>query len=246
MLRHARTARSARRLALSLATLAVVGTSTATASAEASAPTAEARPATTREFDFGACPSLSELPAGADPGAWRCEAMNAVGHLTLGRIDQPLGKALTITFAEGTVNGEFHQVFGEMRAAPVRIRGTALTITPRYAGHSDFQSNDERRGELDLKFRLSGPAVPPGCSIGTDAAPVRLVLKETEAPTVVSPDPLVVSFGVEDKRFAGPTTSGCGRLGPVLDAALRLPSPGGANGIDLDARVAFRSYSEGE
>jgi hypothetical protein len=244
MLRDAHTSRSARRLTLSLATVAVVGMSTATASVEASASTTEAAPSAAREFDFDACPPLSELPAGADPAAWRCEAMSAGGHLTLGRIDQPLGKALTITFAEGTVNGAFHQVFGEMTAAPVRVRGTFLTVTPRYAGHFDFHSNDERRGELDLKFGLSGPAVPPGCSIGTDAAPVRLVLKETKSPTVVSEKPLVVSFGVEDNRFVAPRASGCRRLGPVLDRALRLPSPAGANSIDLDARVAFRSYSE--
>ncbi len=90
--------------------------------------------------------------------------MTAVGHLTLGRIDQSLDKGMAITFAEGTVSGEFRQVFGAMTAAPVRVRGTWLEITPRYAGYFDFHSNDQRRGELNLTFGISGlpcrPAVP--------------------------------------------------------------------------------------
>ncbi|MFD4559505.1 hypothetical protein ACFWP5_35185 [Streptomyces sp. NPDC058469] len=238
MLRVARTARSVRlvrRLVLSLAALTLGAGVTA-------GPAYAAGPTPVRGAAFDACPALSELPDGADPAAWRCEAMTAVGHLTLGRVDQSLGRAMAITFAEGTVNGEFRQVFGGMAAVPVRVRGTLLTITPQYAGYFDFQSNDERRGELDLTFRLSGPAVPSGCSIGTDADPIRLVLKETKASAVVSQDPLVVAFGVADNRFAAPRTSGCGRLGPVLDEALRVPSPAGANSLDLDARVSFRSY----
>ncbi|MFH8463944.1 hypothetical protein [Streptomyces sp. NPDC017991] len=200
----------------------------------------------TRDRGFQDCPALSELPPGADPARWRCEAMTAVGHLTLGRVDVevPDGRPLAITFAEGTVDGEFRQVFGAMAAAPLRVRGTPLSITPRYGGYSDFQSNDERRGELDLTFRISGPGVPPGCSIGSGADPVHLVLLETDPPKVVTPDPLVVTFGVADNRFAVPGTSGCGPLGPVLDKALRLPSPAGANGIDLAARVTMRSYGE--
>ncbi|WP_328496079.1 hypothetical protein OHS59_27770 [Streptomyces sp. NBC_00414] len=197
-----------------------------------------------RDRGFEDCPALSALPEGADPAKWRCEAMTATGQLTLGRADVPIDRPLAITFAEGTVDGEFRQVFGAMAATPLRVRGTPLSITPRYGGYSDFQSNDERRGELDLTFRISGPGVPPGCSIGSEPDPVHLVLMETDPPEVVTPDPLVVTFGVKDNRFAVPGTSGCGFLGPVLDKVLRLPSPAGANGIDLDARVTMRSYGE--
>ncbi|MFJ3416909.1 hypothetical protein ACIPN8_11220 [Streptomyces sp. NPDC086082] len=232
-----RSVRLARRLVLSLAAL-TLGVAATAGSAHAAAP------APVQGADFSACPALSELPEGADPEDWRCEAMTAVGHLTLGRIDQSLDKGMAITFAEGSVNGEFRQVFGAMTAAPVRVRGTWLEITPRYAGYFDFQSNDQRRGELNLKFGISGPAVPSGCSIGTDTDPVRLVLKETAASTVVSQDPLVVAFGVADNRFTAPRTSGCGRLGPVLDAVLRMPSPAGANSLELDARVGLRGYGE--
>ncbi|MFG2346374.1 hypothetical protein [Streptomyces phaeochromogenes] len=242
----------ARRLAMTLSALALaVGTGAATASPSQAAPVpgagavadAHAR-ADAGQLGFTDCPSLSELPEGADPAKWRCEAMTATGHLTLGRADVPIGRPLAITFAEGRVDGEFRQVFGAMAATPLRVRGTPLSITPRYGGYSDFESNDERRGELDLTFRISGPGVPRGCSIGTDAAPVHLVLKETDPSRVVSPDPLVVAFGVADNRFAAPGTSGCGRLGRVLDKVLGLPAPAGVNGIDLDARVALRSYGE--
>ncbi|MFI2435948.1 hypothetical protein [Streptomyces sp. NPDC018693] len=229
-------ARRARRLALTAAALAVL--SAGATAAPAHAGTAGA------DFDFAACPALTALPEGADPAAWRCEAMTADARLTLGRIDQPLADAMTITFAEGTDNGEYRQVFGAMTAGPTRVRGTALTITPEYGGRSDFHSDDERRGELDLTFRLGGPGVPPGCSIGTDAEPVRLVLKETVPPRVVTREPLVVGFGVADHAFTAPRTSGCGLLGPVLDAVLGLPSPAGANFLDLEARVAFRAYGE--
>ncbi|UPZ30977.1 hypothetical protein MUK60_26295 [Streptomyces sp. LRE541] len=233
--------------------VAVAGTGAAAAApAQAdprSGPSSGAGPASTsgtRDRGFQDCPALSELPPGADPARWRCEAMTAVGRLTLGRIDVevPADRPLAITFAEGTVDGEFRQVFGAMAATPLRVRGTPLSITPRYGGYSDFESNDERRGELDLTFRIAGPGVPPGCSIGSAADPVRLVLLETDPPKVVTPDPLVVTFGVADNRFAVPGTSGCGPLGPVLDRALCLPSPAGANGLDLDARVAMRSYGE--
>ena len=232
----------ARRLVMTLSALALAaGTGAATAGpvqADASAGV------DVRHRGFADCPSLSELPEGADPAKWRCEAMTATGHLTLGRVEMPIDRPLAITFAEGRVDGEFRQVFGAMAATPLRVRGTPLSITPRYGGYSDFESNDERRGELDLTFRISGPGVPRGCSIGTEADPVHLVLKETDPSRVVSPDPLIVAFGVADNRFAAPGTSGCGLLGPVLDRALRLPAPAGVNGIDLDARVALRSYGE--
>jgi hypothetical protein len=227
----------ARRLVMALCALALAADTSAATAGPVHANAVLGADAQHRGFED--CPSLSE---GADPAMWRCEAMTATGHLALGRADVPINRPLAITFAEGTVNGEFRQVFGAMAAIPLRVRGTPLSITPRYGGYSDFESNDERRGELDLTFRISGPGVPRGCSIGTDAAPVHLVLKETDPPRVVSPDPLVVTFGVADNRFTAPATSGCGRLGPVLDKVLRLPAPAGVNGIDLDARVALRPY----
>ncbi|KRV48870.1 hypothetical protein AQ490_23735 [Wenjunlia vitaminophila] len=231
-----------RRFAVALSALAVGVTATpATAHAEPAGTSQAPAPV---EFDTRGCPDRADLPAGAAPADWRCEVMSATGRLTLGRIDQAIDVPMTLTFAEGTVDGEYQQVFGEMKAAPLPVLGTTWKVTPRYAGYSDFQADDQRRGELALTFPITGPGVPHGCTIGTDDAPVHLVLQQTDPTTVVSRDPLVVSFGVADDGFAAPRVSGCGRLGPALDAVLRLPSPSGANAIDLDARTALYPYEQ--
>jgi hypothetical protein len=192
----------------------------------------------------GACPTLAELPAGADPAVWRCESMSATGHLTLGRIDEEIVKPMTLVFAEGRVDGAYSQVFGAMTAPPIRIGGTPWTIAPQYAGYADFQSNDERRGELDLTFAVAGPGLPAGCSIGGGGNPVHLVLKDTEPTQVISQDPLVVTFGAADFTFAAPATSGCGYLGLVLDLLIGLPSVAGANALDLHATVVITPYGQ--
>ncbi|MFC8077613.1 hypothetical protein ACFUN8_19000 [Streptomyces sp. NPDC057307] len=199
-------------------------------------------------FDFSACPAAEELPAGADPGTWRCEVMHATGHLRMGDVDEPLTEPMKITFAEGRVDGEFRQVFGEMTAAPIRVGGTPLTLTPQYGGYSDFLSDDTRRGEFDIKFAIGSAYGPParpsssGCSVGSDKDAVHLVLKDTVPTRVISEDPLVVAFGAQDTDFAAPGTRGCGPLSRVLDRALGLPSAAGANAFDMDVTVGIRPY----
>jgi hypothetical protein len=195
------------------------------------------------EFDFSACPTVDELPAGADPGTWRCEVMHATGHLRMGAVDKPLTKPMKITFAEGRVNGEFRQVFGKMTAAPIRVGRTPLTLTPQYGGYSDFLSDDTRRGEFDIKFAIgTAHRLPSGCSVGSDKDAVHLVLKDTEPTRVISTDPLVVAFGAQDAEFAAPGTSGCGPLRRALDRALGLPSAAGTNAFNMDVMVAIRPY----
>ncbi|GGW72824.1 hypothetical protein GCM10010381_67030 [Streptomyces xantholiticus] len=199
------------------------------------------------EFDFSACPTVDELPTGADPGTWRCEVMHATGHLRMGAVDEPLTEPMKITFAEGRVDGEFRQVFGEMTAAPIRVGGTLLTLTPQYGGYSDFLSDDTRRGEFDIKFVIGSAhgllSLPwSGCSVGSDEDAVHLVLKDTDPTRVISKDPLIAAFGAQDAEFAAPGTSGCGPLGRALDRALGLPSTAGANAFDMDVTVSIRSY----
>ncbi|MFH9752625.1 hypothetical protein ACWGBY_03295 [Streptomyces griseus] len=198
-------------------------------------------------FDFSACPTVDQLPAGADPGTWRCEVMHATGHLRMGAVDEPLTEPMKISFAEGRVDGEFRQVFGEMTAAPIRVGGTPLTLTPQYGGYADFLSDDTRRGEFDITFALgSAPGLVgrplSGCSVGSDEDAVHLVLKDTVPTRVISSDPLVLAFGARDEEFSAPRTSGCGPLGRVLDRALGLPSAAGTNAFDMDVTVAIRPY----
>ncbi|MEU0114760.1 hypothetical protein ABZ137_13795 [Streptomyces bobili] len=199
------------------------------------------------ESDFSACPAVDELPAGADPGTWRCEVMHATGHLRMGAVDEPLTQPMEITFAEGRVDGAFRQVFGEMTAAPIRVGGTPLTLTPQYGGYSDFLSDGTRRGEFDIKFALGRayrlPAMSPSpCSVGSDEDAVHLVLKDTVPTRVISKEPLVVAFGAQDVAFTAPRTSGCGPLGRALDRALGLPSTSGANAFTMEVMVAVRPY----
>ncbi|MEW1626050.1 hypothetical protein AB0387_01245 [Streptomyces sp. NPDC089173] len=200
------------------------------------------------EFDFSACPAADDLPTGADPGTWRCEVMHATGRLRMGAFDEQLTEPMRITFAEGRVDGEFRQVFGRMTAAPIRVGGTPLTLTPRYGGYSDFLSDDTRRGEFALTFAIGSAYGPParpssGCSVGSDEDAVHLVLKDTDPTRVISKDPLVVAFGTQDAEFTAPRTSGCGPLGRVLDRALGLPSAAGANVFAMDVTVALRPYA---
>ncbi|WP_031004009.1 hypothetical protein [Streptomyces sp. NRRL F-5727] len=199
------------------------------------------------EFDFSACPTVDELPAGADPGTWRCEVMHATGHLRMGAVDEPLTEPMRIAFAEGRVGGEFRQVFGRMTAAPIRVGGTPLTLTPQYGGYADFLSDETRRGEFDVRFAIGAahglPALPSsGCSVGGDAEAVRLVLKDTAPTRVISRDPLVVTFGAQDAEFAAPRAGGCGTLGRAVDRLLGLPSAAGANVFAMDVTVAIRPY----
>lgn len=200
---------------------------------------ASAAPDSLPDFDFSACPAP---PANADPGTWRCEAFVSQGTLTVDGREIPLGE-IRLTFSEGKVAGKYAQVFGELRHAPARIRdsfGTSLQL--RYGGYSDFLSNDERRGELDLYAVLRHPLLPKGCTIGTLDAPLHSVVKDDPAVPfeVISQNPTTVKFGVVDSQLALPRTTGCGRLAPVADHLLGLPSPSGKNTFTQVTYVQFK------
>ncbi|QKV78357.1 hypothetical protein [Amycolatopsis sp. Hca4] len=175
-------------------------------------------------FDFTGCPAP---PANADPGTWRCEAFVSQGKLTIGARELPLGE-IRLTFSEGRVNGQYAQAFGSLRHEPVRVPGLAgTTIQLRYGGYSDFQSNADRRGELDLYAVLRHPLLRKECSIGTAAVPLHSVVHDDPAlpPTVLSKNPPTYHFGVVDPDLALPATQGCGPLGKLVDRKLGLPAP---------------------
>ncbi|WP_410609654.1 hypothetical protein [Amycolatopsis sp. lyj-109] len=174
-------------------------------------------------FDFTDCPAP---PSNADPGTWRCEAFVSQGKLTIGDQAIPLGE-MRLTFSEGRVNGQYAQVFGALEHEPVRVPGLAgTTLQLRYGGYSDFQGNDERRGELDIYAVLRHPLLRKECSIGTAAAPLHTVVHDDPAlpPTVLSKNPPTFHFGVVDPDLALPATQDCGPLGKLVDRKLGLPS----------------------
>lgn len=110
------------------------------------------------DFDFADCPAI---PAGADPGLWRCEVLVSTGTLSFGRVRDLALREMRLTFAEGTLNGRFAQVFGSLKAQPTPLPGAPrMSIQLRYAGYSDFESNDERKGEFDLAATVRGRLLP--------------------------------------------------------------------------------------
>ncbi|RSN12024.1 hypothetical protein DMC63_29270 [Streptomyces sp. WAC 05977] len=200
---------------------------------------AAAAPSSLPDFDFSACPAP---PANADPGTWRCEAFVSQGVLTIGARELPLGE-MRLTFSEGKVDGKYAQVFGELRHAPARVRGTfGASLQLKYGGYSDFLSNDERRGELDLYAVLRHPLLPKECTIGTLDSPLHSVVKDDPAVPfeVISRDPMTVKFGVVDTQLALPRTTGCGPLAQLADELLDLPSATGRNTFKLSTYVQFK------
>lgn len=190
-------------------------------------------------FDFTDCPAP---PANADPGTWRCEAFVSQGKLTIDGKEIPLGE-MRLTFSEGRVNGQYAQEFGALRHAPVRVPGLlATTIQLRYGGFSDFQSNNERRGELDVYAVLRNPLLGKDCGIGTAAKPLHTVVHDDPAvpPTVISQNPMTAHFGVVDPDLALPATHGCGALGKLVDRRLGLPSPSGENTFHQTTYVQYK------
>jgi hypothetical protein len=220
-----------RKLVLSgLAALAMIVPLAGPATAEPAVP----------DFDFADCPAL---PDGADPAGWRCEVMIADGVIDVGRLrGQSLGR-MRLTFAEGRLDGEYAQVFGALRTTPQPLPHGAGTVRVSYGGYSDFHSNDERFGEIHLRLRLGGPALPRDCAVGAPDDPIRFLVQVEGPPQDLPGDPPVRKITVTEDVFAAPATSGCGRLGPVADRLLGLPSPSGANALTMTAYVAMRDYA---
>ncbi|EHR62594.1 hypothetical protein SaccyDRAFT_3767 [Saccharomonospora cyanea NA-134] len=192
------------------------------------------------DFDFSDCPAL---PTGADPAQWRCEVLVSTGTLSFGNLsDVPL-EPMRLTFAERWTGGPYEQEFGALRSEPTPLPGLPGTsLRFRYGGYSDFQSNDERKGEIDLVAALEGPFLPRGCAIGTQADPIHSVLQQPGPTEVVSSDPLVLRFDSIDEQLAMPAVSGCGPWRGLLDHRLGLPSASGENVLEQQTYVAIRHY----
>jgi hypothetical protein len=206
-------------------------------------------------FDFADCP---RIPAGADPAQWRCEVLMSTGTIKFGSLaEQPAG-TMRLTFAEGQLDGKFAQVFGALRAEPIRVPGGLLGIpgsderTPllrmdlriEYAGFADFFSVGDKMGEQHLKVRVISPLLPGGCTIGSNQDPIKFKPIRTSGTEVISPDPLVLRFGIEDKQFAVPKARGCHGLDPLVNRRFDLPAAPGTNRIAFTTLVGLKTYTQ--
>ena len=206
-------------------------------------------------FDFADCPAI---PAAADPAQWRCEVLMSTGTISFGNVgEQDLG-AMRLTFAEGRLDGEFAQVFGALRAEPVAVpggllgipgtdeRGPVLRVSTRveYAGFADFLSVGDRMGVQHLKLRVISDLLPDTCTIGDDADPIKFRPVRVGRHEVVSADPPVLRFSIEDTAFAVPAVRGCGPFDRVVNKRFGLPSPAGANSMRMTTLVGLKSYTE--
>ncbi|WP_329303580.1 hypothetical protein OG410_39555 [Streptomyces sp. NBC_00659] len=232
------------------AALALAGAAALTGLVGAYTPSlAHAEPSSTPQYssDFSDCPAL---PAGADPARWRCEVHTAAPLLTLGKVDVALAPII-MTHAEGRMpDGTLGQVWGAMHSTPTTVpgglTGTAagertwhlrLAIKPEYGGRSDFYT-----GRLSLRFRLSSPLLPHGCTIGA-SAPVDFQVKRSGPSKWVSQDPPVIEFSAYDDTFTAPAAEHCGPLTGPLNRRLGLPAPSG-NLMTYDATYTFRMYDQ--
>ncbi|WP_354640714.1 hypothetical protein [Kitasatospora camelliae] len=240
-----------RRAAVLLAGAALAATVLTPGAASAAEPAGTVTSAVEPPADFRDCP---QLPAGADPARWRCEVHVAAPRLTLGTVHDLELAPMMLTFAEGPLpDGRPGQVWGALRSAPTAVPGgvtgnpggdrsavLGMSIRPEYGGRSDFYT-----GEFSLRFRLDGPLLPPGCTVGGGrdggTAPIDLRLKRSGPSERVSVDPPLIRYATYDDTFAAAATDGCGPLGHLLDARLGLPAPTG-NLIANQAAYTFRTY----
>lgn len=203
-------------------------------------------------FDFADCPAI---PAEADPAQWRCEVLMSTGSIRFGNLaEQQLG-AMRLTFAEGELDGEFAQAFGALRAEPAPVPGglfgtgkqnplLRMDIRIEYAGYADFLSVGDRMGEQHLKIRVISPLLPRTCTIGSDRDPIEFKPVRTSGPDMLSTNPPVLRFTIEDNEFAVPKARGCGAFDRLVNKRFGLPAAAGMNTMKLTTLVGLKSYPE--
>jgi hypothetical protein len=204
-------------------------------------------------FDFADCP---QIPAGADPAQWRCEVLMSTGTIKLGSLPEQQAGNMRMTFAEGQLDGKFAQAFGALRAEPIRVPGGLLGLPDadnpllrldlriEYAGFADFLSVGDKMGEQHLKLRVISPLLPSTCTIGSNQDPVKFQPIRTSGPDVISPNPPVLRFTIEDKQFRVPQARNCGGLEPLVNHRFDLPAAPGTNKMTLTTLVGLKSYTQ--
>jgi hypothetical protein len=150
--------------------------------------------------------------------------------------------ALRLTHAEGKLpDGTTGQIWGGLRSRGTAIPGTHVRMRLEYGGYADLVGNLPDPGGVYFTFALRGPLIAPGCTIGTQAAPVKTHMARVGATEILSTDPPVIAFTLQDTRVAVPSTQDCGPLGGVLDHRLGLPSTGT---VTLSAMYSYQYYDK--
>lgn len=192
-------------------------------------------------FDYSDCPAL---PSGLDPQKWRCEVHLASGEATFGNVTVQV-PALRLTHAEGKLpDGTTGQVWGGLRSGSTVIPGTHVRMRLRYGGYADLVGNGPDPGGVYFTFALRGPLLGSGCTIGTDAAPVKTHMARVGATEILSTDPPVIHFTLRDANVDIPAAQHCGPLTGLLNQRLGLPSPAGTNTMTLDATYSYKTYDQ--
>ncbi|MET0134493.1 MAG: hypothetical protein ABW215_12990 [Kibdelosporangium sp.] len=202
------------------------------------------------EFDHSDCPK--ELPAGADPAQWRCEVLVSDATAEFGTLGQLRLGRQRLTFAEGTLDGRYAQVFGGLRAEPTEVPGglvgndlIPLAFQVQYAGASDFHGDPPRMGFIDLKLKVISPLLPPTCFIGSDNDPINVQPLALGPTAPVPGHPGIRTMTLQDKRLVMPRAHGCGVFTALVQARFGVPSPAGASEITLPTYVSIRQYDAG-
>jgi hypothetical protein len=193
-------------------------------------------------FDYADCPR--ELPSGADPAKWRCEVLITDATAKFGALKElNLGRQ-RLTFAEGTLDGKFAQVFGSLQAQPTKVL-PGLAFQVQYAGASDFYGNPPNMGFINLKLKIISPLLPPTCHIGSDKDPIVIRPLALGAPQPVPGHPEIRTMTMQDKRFVMPGAYGCGPFKRLVERWFGVPAPAGASEITLPTYISIKQYDAG-
>ncbi|GLW61924.1 hypothetical protein Arub01_01680 [Actinomadura rubrobrunea] len=173
----------------------------AAAALTASALVATAPPASARdaapippEVNLNDCPTLSELPKGADPNFWLCTVVVITGgRLQFGTIDQKIDKPIALTYANGfdPVTLEQSFVFRPLKGEPLKVAGGVLGIPgtdvlPFLELYAQAQlARDPEVSPVDdpnvayrmhMKIKNINPLLGDTCYVGSDSDPITLNL----------------------------------------------------------------------
>ncbi|QFG21515.1 hypothetical protein [Actinomadura sp. WMMB 499] len=216
------------------------------------------------EFSHEDCP---ELPAGAVPGYWLCNAVVVSGgEFSFGSFEQQLDSPMRLVYANGfdaetfeetailaSFESEWMQVqegiFGDPFVTAVYAKAEAVDL--------DLVDGNV---QLDLRVRLRNPLLGSKCTIGTASNPIELNLTVgttnppppnepiTGSPPVdVSTDPWVVKTTLVDNAFAVPGADDCGIADSgnwLVNLIAGLPSDAGNNTAVFEQYVAAKSYTD--